>query len=187
MTGDVLTFDIRDIEKTVKMLNEAGKSPQKAITRAAGRAGTILKRAVKGEVPQRSGTLKQSIVRVGERSRRRGKKVYQVTFDRKMNEQLQRPVKNPGLLGGKYPKGYYPASMEYGFLVRAKGGSYEYRRRVHGSNQYVEKWETASKLPSRKVDGRHFLDTASKQADPAIREVLIEKTMEGLEKIWETK
>ena len=44
--SEALSFDIRDIERTVKMLNDAGKSPQKAVTRAAGRAGTILKRAV---------------------------------------------------------------------------------------------------------------------------------------------
>ena len=86
--GATVTFDTKDIEKTIKVLNKMGKSPQKAVTRAAGRAGTVMKRSVKGQVPIKSGALKKSIVRVGERSRRKGKKVYQVTFDRKMNEEV---------------------------------------------------------------------------------------------------
>ena len=185
--SEALSFDIRDIELTVKMLNEAGKSPQKAVTRAAGRAGTVLKRAVKGEVPQRSGTLKKSIIRVGERSRKRGKKVYQVTFDRKMNDVLQKPIKRPGLLGGRYPKGYYPASMEYGYLVRVPGEGIRYLREILGSNQHVRKYEEATKLPSRKIEGLHFMEHATDHAEPEIREILINKTMEGLEKTWTAK
>lgn len=185
--SETLSFDIRDIERTVKMLNDAGKSPQKAVTRAAGRAGTILKRAVKGEVPRRSGTLKKSIVRVGERSRRKGKKVYQVTFDRKMNSELQKPVRNPGKLGGRYSKGYYPASMEYGYLVRVPGEGIRYMREVQGSNQYVRKYEEATRLPSRKTEGLHFLEHAADLAGPEIRKVMVEKTMEELEKIWKAK
>lgn len=185
--SEALSFDIRDIERTVKMLNDAGKSPQKAVTRAAGRAGTILKRAVKGEVPRRSGTLKKSIVRVGERSRRKGKKVYQVTFDRKMNEQLQKPIRNPGQLGGRYPKGYYPASMEYGYLVRVPGEGIRYMREIQGSNQYVRKYEEATKLPSKKIEGLHFLEHAADHTAPEMRKVMIDKTMEELEKIWTAK
>ena len=186
--SEALSFDIRDIERTVKMLNDAGKSPQKAVTRAAGRAGTILKRAVKGEVPRRSGTLKKSIVRVGERSRRKGKKVYQVTFDRKMNEQLQKPIRNPGQLGGKSSKGYYPASMEYGFLARAKDGSggivyyskalKDFRTRPNAEQKQVT---------TQHVEGRHFMAKGAADAEPEVRKILINKTMEGLEKIWTAK
>ncbi len=185
--SEALSFDTRDVEGTIKMLNKAGKSPQKAVTRAAGRAGTVLKRAVKGEVPRRSGTLKKSIIRVGERSRRKGKKVYQVTFDRKMNEQLQKPIRNPGLLGGRYPKGYYPASMEYGYLVRVPGEGIRYLREILGSNQYVRKYEEATKLPSKKIEGLHFMEHAADQTEPEIREIMINKTMEGLEKTWTAK
>ena len=186
--SEALSFDIRDIERTVKMLNEAGKSPQKAVTRAAGRAGTILKRAVKSEVPRRSGTLKKSIVRVGERSRRKGKKVYQVTFDRKMNEQLQKPIRNPGQLGGKSSKGYYPASMEYGFLARAKDGSggivyyskalKDFRTRPNAEQKQVT---------TQHVEGRHFMAKGAADAEPEVRKILIDKTMEGLEKTWKAK
>ncbi len=186
--SEALSFDTRDIERTVKMLNEAGKSPQKAVTRAAGRAGTVLKKTVKSNLPKdRSGNLKKSIVRVGERSRKRGKKVYQVTFDRRMNEVLQKPIQRPGLLGGRYPKGYYPASMEYGYLVRVPGEGIRYMREIQGSNQYVRKYEEATKLPSKKIEGLHFLEHGADQAEPEIREIMIDKTMEGLEKIWTAK
>ena len=186
--SEALSFDIRDIERTVKMLNEAGKSPQKAVTRAAGRAGTVLKRKIRqGEVPQRSGTLKKSIIRVGEKTRKRGKKVYQVTFDRKMNEQLQKPIRNPGQLGGKSSKGYYPASMEYGYLVRVPGEGIRYLREIQGSNQYVRKYEEATRLPSRKIEGHHFMAKGAADAEPEVRKILIDKTMEGLEKIWTAK
>ena len=186
--SEALSFDIRDIERTVKMLNEAGKSPQKAVTRAAGRAGTVLKRAVKGEVPYKTGTLKQSIIRVGERSRRKGKKVYQVTFDRKMNSQLQKPIRNPGQLGGKSSKGYYPASMEYGFLARAKDGSggivyysetlNDFRTRPNAEQQQVT---------TQNVEGHHFMAKGAAAAEPEIREILTNKTMEELEKTWKAK
>ena len=182
MSAATVTFDTKDVERTIKMLNKAGKSPQKAVTRAAGRAGTVLKRAVKGEVPYKTGTLKRSIVRVGEKSRRRGKKVYQVTFDRKM------PVQNPGMLGGKSSKGYYPASMEYGFLARAKdgsGGVVYYSEELGEFRSRTDR--TPQGLATQKVEGHEFLEKAGNQAEPEIREIMINKTMEELEKIWTAK
>ena len=186
--SEALSFDIRDIERTVKMLNEAGKSPQKAVTRAAGRAGTVLKRAVKGEVPQRSGTLKKSIIRVGEKTRKRGKKVYQVTFDRRMNEQLQKPIRNPGQLGGKSSKGYYPASMEYGFLARAKDGSGGIVYYSAALNDFRTRPNAEQKqVTAQNVEGHHFMAKGAADAEPEVRKILIDKTMEGLAKIWTAK
>ena len=188
MSAATVTFDTKDVERTIKMLNKAGKSPQKAVTRAAGRAGTVLKRAVKGEVPYKTGTLKRSIVRVGEKSRRKGKKVYQVTFDRKMNDELQRPVQNPGMLGGKSSKGYYPASMEYGFLARAKdgsGGVVYYSQELGEFRTRTDR--TPQGLATQKVEGHEFLEKAGNQVEPEIREIMINKTLEELEKIWTAK
>ena len=186
--SEALSFDIRDIERTVKMLNEAGKSPQKAVTRAAGRAGTVLKRAVKGEVPQRSGTLKKSIIRVGEKMRKRGKKVYQVTFDRRMNEQLQKLIRNPGQLGGKSSKGYYPASMEYGFLARAKDGSGGIVYYSAALNDFRTRPNAEQKqVTAQNVEGHHFMAKGAADAEPEVRKILINKTMEGLEKTWTAK
>lgn len=187
--SEALSFDIRDIERTVKMLNEAGKSPQKAVTRAAGRAGTVLKRKIRqGEVPQRSGTLKKSIIRVGEKTRKRGKKVYQVTFDRRMNEQLQKPIRNPGQLGGKSSKGYYPASMEYGFLARAKDGSGGIVYYSAALNDFRTRPNAEQKqVTAQNVEGHHFMAKGAADAEPEVRKILIDKTMEGLEKIWTAK
>lgn len=185
--GATVTFDTKDIEKTIKVLNKMGKSPQKAVTRAAGKAGTVMKRSVKTQVPVKSGALKKSIVRVGERSRRKGKKVYQVTFDRKMNDQLQRPVQNPGMLGGKNKKGYYPASMEYGFLARAKDGS----GGVVYYNEALDEFRTRTDrapgaVSTQKVEGYHFLESGAEAVEPEVREIMVDKTMEELIKIWQS-
>ena len=187
-SGASITADVKDIEKTIKMLNKAGKSPQKAVTRAAGRAGTVLKRKIKqGEVPRKTGTLRKSIIRVGEKTKKRGKKVYEATFDRKMNDQLQKPIKQRGALGGKSGKAYYPASMEYGFLARAKDGSGGVVYFNEGVNDFRSRPDAVpSGVSTQKVEGHHFMQKGAAAADSEVRQILVDKTMEELEKIWQS-
>jgi len=49
---------------------------------------------------------------VGEKSRNKGKKVYQVVFDRTKNNIFQKKNAQGKVVG------YYPASLEYGFFAR---------------------------------------------------------------------
>lgn len=156
-------FDLKDIEKAVEMLNKVGKSPQRAVSRAAAKAATIVKRAIRqGTVPVgRTGNLKRAIARKAEKTRKRGKKVYEITFDRKYNEVLQKPIKNPGEAGGKNPKAYYPASQEYGFLTRSKGGGIRY------------------------VPGLHFMRQGAENADAQARQVMMETLEKELDKLWQ--
>jgi hypothetical protein len=105
-----------------------------------------------------------------------------------MNDELQRPVQNPGMLGGKSSKGYYPASMEYGFLARAKdgsGGVVYYSEELGEFRSRTDR--TPQGLDTQKVEGHEFLEKAGNQAEPVIREIMINKTMEELEKIWTAK
>lgn len=165
--GQVLTFDTKGVEVMIKALNKIDKSPQKAVNKATSKANLIVKRTVKGQAPvgppPHGGTLKRSIVTKAEKNHGvKGKKVREVTFKggAETNALLQRPIKNPGALGGKNSKAYYPASQEYGFLARAPGGGVQY------------------------VEGRYFMRDAAEQAAPQAKETMIKVMETELDKLW---
>lgn len=165
--GQVLTFDTKGVEVMIRALNKIDKSPQKAVNKATSKANLIVKRAVKGKVPvgppPHGGTLKKNIVAKSEKNHGvRGKKVRQVTFKggAEANALLQRPIKNPGALGGKNPKAYYPASQEYGFIARAPGGGTQY------------------------VEGRYFMRDAAEEASPQAKQTMIDVMETELDKLW---
>ena len=186
-SGSEIEFDITGIRKMVKALEGLDKSPQKAVTKAAQAAvKPVLKEIKNGTVPVgKTKNLKRAITRKAEKSRTKGKKVYEVTFNKKYNDVLQKPIKHPGRLGGRNQKAYYPASIEYGFLARAPGGGYYYERRVRGSNQYAEKTETAYQLPSKKVEGQHYMREGAENARAQSQAALIKTLNEMLEKMIE--
>lgn len=163
--GCDVRFDTTGVVKLVKMLDKAGKSPQKAITRAASKGITPVKRAVRGIVPVgETGNLKRAIARKAEKSRARGKKVYEVTFDKAYNDVLQKPVKNPGEAGSTTTKSghaYYPASIEYGFLTRSKGNGYSY------------------------VPGVHFMRQGAEQSETQAKQIMIDTMEKELDKLWQ--
>lgn len=101
-----------DLKKSVEKL---GALPQKAVTPAARKGSNILLKAIKATAPVDTGTMKKALKLKPERSRKKGKKVYQVTYDSSYNDQLVKVSKD-----GK--RSYYPASQEYGFFTRS--GSY---------------------------------------------------------------
>lgn len=163
--ADMLSFDFKEVKGFERTLKAMGGMPQKAVTKAAGRGMTVVRRSVRGQVPVRTGELKRGIVRRGERSRVRGKKVYDLMFDPAKNELFQRPIKNPGAAGGNTGNGYayYPASMEYGFLTRSKGGGLSY------------------------VPGYHFMRQGAEAAAPEAAEVIRKTVITEAEKIWAEK
>lgn len=163
-SGATVEFDTTGITVMIEALNKINKSPQKAVNKATSKANLIVKRTVKGEVPEKTGTLKRNIVTKAEKNRGvKGKKVRQVTFKggAEANAQLQKPIQNPGALGGKNKKAYYPASQEYGFLARAPGGGVQY------------------------VEGRHFMREGAEQASPTAKKTMIDVMEKELEKLWQ--
>ena len=190
-SGCEIEFDMTGIEKMVKALERMDKSPQKAVTKAAREAIKPVMREIKqgtvpvGKPPRGTGNLRKAITRKAERSKFRGKKVYEVTLNKRYNDVLQKPIKNPGLLGGKSPHAYYPASIEYGFLTRAPGAGYQYRKRLRGSNQYVEKTTMAFQLPSRKVEGQHYMREGAENARAEAQKIMIKSLEEMLQKLIE--
>lgn len=162
--GATVDFDTTGITVMIEALNKINKSPQKAVNKATSKANLIVKRTVKGEAPEKTGTLKRNIVAKAEKNRGvKGKKVRQVTFKggAEANAELQKPIKNPGTLGGKNPKAYYPASQEYGFLARAPGGGTQY------------------------VEGRHFMLQGAEQASPTAKKIMIDVMEKELDKLWQ--
>ncbi len=104
---------MRELERSLKKL---GQVPQKHVTSSARKGMNISLKDSRANAPVDSGQLKKGMKLKGERSRLKGKKVYQVVFDEKMNEIFQKKNKKGEITG------YYPVSQEYGFF--AKNGRY---------------------------------------------------------------
>ncbi|MDF2510466.1 MAG: phage protein gp10 family [Herbinix sp.] len=110
------TFKVEGMNKLKKDLEKLGKIPQKHVAASARKGMNIVLKESKASAPYDTGQLKKGIVLKGERSRYKGKKVYRVVFDDKMNDVFQKKNKEGKVIG------YYPVSQEYGFF--AKNGRY---------------------------------------------------------------
>ncbi len=104
---------MRELERSLKQL---GKVPQKHVTASAKKGMNISLKSARANAPYDTGQLKKGMKLKGERSKFKGKKVYQVVFDDKMNDVFQKKNKDGKITG------YYPVSQEYGFF--AKNGRY---------------------------------------------------------------
>jgi len=100
---------MKELQKSIKRL---GGVPQKAVTPSARKGMNVAIKSAKSNAPVDTGELKKGLKLVGERSRTKGKKVYQVVFDRAKNDIFQKR----NSLGDV--TGYYPASQEYGYFAR---------------------------------------------------------------------
>ena len=147
---DVYMDDLLEARRTFDAM---GQLPARIVTAAAGRGATVVKRAVKNsaEIPVLTGTMRKAVRRLrAERSKVKGKKVYPVGFDPAMNSVFQKPIQNPGEAGGQNDKAYYPASMEYGFLTRSKGGGISYFPGFHFMAEVGERTREAAKAAMAK-------------------------------------
>lgn len=162
--GFGVTWDIGDLAELESALRALEDVPQRCVTSAAGKGANLVKRHIKaGNVPVRTGALKQGIVRTKkEKSRFRGKAVYRVDFKggEEANSIFQKPVKNPGAAGStSTPKrgyAYYPFSMEFGFIAR--DGTYR--------------------------PGFHFMRDGAEEMREEVNAVMVKKFTERLEKEW---
>ena len=107
-------FEIEGMKELERTIRELGKLPQKCVTQAAKKGARIALKAARANAPWETGELSNGIVLKGERARKKGKKVYQVTLDPAKNDIFVKTTKD----GKRY---YYPASMEYGFITRDGG------------------------------------------------------------------
>lgn len=156
-----LHYDVSDLERLERTIKKVGELPQKHVTAAARKGSTVVKRGVLGKVPVDTGAIKRGIKVTGERKRTRNKKVYQLVFDRKYNSIFQKPVANPSR--GRRKIAYYPASQEYGFFTRSKGGGLSY------------------------VPGYHFMREGAEQTSVEAKRVIVKTVTDKMEKEWVKK
>lgn len=111
-----VNFKIEGMKELEKALRKLGDVPQKHVTSSSRKAMNIVLKQARATAPYETGALSKGMKLVGERSKTKGKKVYQVVFDRQYNHIFQKPNKDGKITG------YYPVSQEYGFFAR--DGSY---------------------------------------------------------------
>jgi hypothetical protein len=114
MMARKVKFEIEGMKELERTIRKLGKLPQKCVTPAAKKGAQIALKSAKQKAPFLTGALEEGIILKGERAKRKGKKVYQVTLNPAMNDVFVKTTKD----GKRY---YYPASQEYGFMTKDGG------------------------------------------------------------------
>lgn len=131
-------FKIEGMKELEKSFKRLGEVPQKHVTSSSRKGMNIALKTAKSTAPLDEGDLKGGMKLIGEKSKTKGKKVYQVVLDNSKNDIFQTKNKE-----GKV-NGYYPASQEYGFF--AKNGRY-----IPGFHFLKKSLESNSKNIERKI------------------------------------
>lgn len=104
-------FKVDGMSKLQKDIKKLGAVPQKHVTAAARKGmGTVSKDA-KANAPYDTGMLKKGTILAGEKASSKGKKVYRIVFDRKLNDVFQKKNAEGKVVA------YYPVSQEYGYFT----------------------------------------------------------------------
>ena len=106
------SFRLEGMDELLRTIKRAGQLPQKTVTKASRAGMKIALNSARQNAPIDSGNLRRGLILKGERSRIKGKKVFQVTWSSAMNKVF---VKMYGPT--ESIRAYYPASQEYGFTV----------------------------------------------------------------------
>lgn len=117
-----LRIRVEGLEQLQRQFDRLGnKFPKKGLTKAAKLGSDPILRDVRAAAPvskkATKGTLKRSVYRKMEKGKRRTKSVYRVWFNPKFVTIFKgKKIVRVGLYGGQSDYGYYPMSVEYGFL-----------------------------------------------------------------------
>lgn len=138
-------FRLDGARRLARQVQQLGDVSQRAVQLAARKGATFAQRKAKQDAPVDLGNLKRGIRIVGERTTKRGKKVYMVVFDRRMNHIFQKYNKKAQaeLAKGKKvsPTAYYPASQEYGWRLqngRKMPGKFFMKKSVDGNRPQIK-------------------------------------------------
>ena len=117
-----LRIEVVGLQRLQRQFDNLGvKFPKKSLTKAAKLGSDPIIRDIKAAAPKStkatSGTLKKSIYRKMEKGKRRVKTVYRIWFNPKFVDVFKgKKIVRVGLYGGTKEHGYYPMSVEYGYL-----------------------------------------------------------------------
>lgn len=167
-----VTFDSSDVKRFAETFKKFGpKAAKNAVKKGSQKGSNAIGKAIRKKAPKDTGQLKKGFVKKKEKSKSEYKFVYDYKPDPKKNDIFQKPIQEPGKYGGKSKHAYYPASVEYGFLTRAKGGKgYELVLPGGGGN--------------RKTEGAHFMAEGFREAEPKARETMVKVFNEEIDKEW---
>lgn len=131
--------EILGLYELQKFLDDFGEIPKKSVSKAAKQGIMIAYRAAERMAPIKTGKLRMGLNMIGEKTKIPGKKVYQLSFSKSMNEyfvkkhkatlnhssirkyskKLKLKDKLKSLSVGSQVQSYYPASMEFGYISRS--------------------------------------------------------------------
>lgn len=123
---------MKELEKTIRKI---GKLPQKCVTKSAKKGANIALKDARQNAPFETGDLESGIILKAEKTRKRGKKVYQVTMDPAKNDLFVKVTKD----GKRY---YYPASQEFGYITKDGGympGAHYLRDSIDSNKAKIER------------------------------------------------
>lgn len=130
-----MNTELIGMDELLKYVDNLEKLPQKVVTASSKKGARISLVSAKALAPFLSGELESGIILKAEKSRVKGKKVYQTTLDRNKNDVFQKKTKS-----GK--TAYYPASQEHGFRTRNGGyipGIHYLEKSVEENAESIEK------------------------------------------------
>lgn len=148
-----ITGNVEGVQELSHQFGNLANLKQGDITKAAKRGVQIAFKSAKREAPEETGNLKAGIKIIPEKSSKKGKKVYQVGFNRAFNSIFQKPIENVGKYGGRKKTGYYPVSVNSGF---------------RHSKEYVP--------------GYHFLENSLKKNSQSIERTIIREMENAINK-----
>ena len=137
-------YGIEGLDEVLDMLKKVGELPQKCVNKSARNGAKIPQKDSKDNAPFLTGALEEGITLKAEKTKTKGKKVYQVTI--KNNLEFIRVTEE----GNRY---YYPASQEYGFRLRNGGkveGLHFMRKSIDKNSSRIE--STMIKVLTDEID-----------------------------------
>lgn len=138
------------------------------LTKAVKKGAHVVQKAIQAQAPEETGELRKGLILVKEKSRIRGKVVYQVVPTREKNAIFQKPIKKP--IRSKSPYAYYPASQEYGYFTRRPGGGMTYVR------------SDGSKATMNKAPGKHYMRTGADVAGETAKNLISQTLLNEIAK-----
>lgn len=148
----------------------AQELPKKSLNKAVRKGSSVVQRTVRSTAPSKTGDLRRGLILQKERSRQEGKVVYDLMPDPKKNAIFQKPIKSP--VRSKSPKGYYPASQEYGFFTRRPGGGMTYTR-PSGETRTMDK-----------VPGKYYMRSGAEISGDAAETAIVGEILDEIEKTF---
>jgi len=147
-------FEVDGLNDLLDYMKSLEEVPQRVVTKTAKAGGQILLNEARIDAPVKSGDLENGLMLVRNSKSGKGKSFYDVQMNPAMNNTFRSDIKVQGKYGGRFPTGYYPASMEYGFLTK------------HG-----------------KVEGYHYMKKAATTKESDVYKTMLLELSEAIDKL----